>query len=120
MSVEEHIELMRKVIGGTGEQPEVVKAIKGFEKIIEFTMKDIGAKWYFDTTGGKVTFHEGEAESPFLRVETDTETWTKILSGKMNAMAAMLRRKMKTKGPLSAAMKIGPIMDVWIQAYKEI
>ena len=111
---------MRRIVEESAELPEVKKAIEDFEQVIQYTMTDINAKWYLDTHGGKTTFHEGEAEKPFLKVVTDSETWEKILSGKMSPTRATLFGKIKVEGPMKESMKLGKVLDAWKGAYSKI
>jgi putative sterol carrier protein len=73
-----------------------------------FEIHDVGT-WLVDVDDGKVTVTEGEAEAD-VRIGMSEETFHKLVSGEQNAMRGVMTGKIKVKGNMGAASKLGKIL----------
>ena len=73
-----------------------------------FEITDVGT-WHVDVNDGKVTVTEGEAESE-VQIGMSEETFRKLLDGTQNAMRGVMTGKIKVKGNMGAATKLGKIL----------
>ena len=71
---------------------------------------DTGGTWTVDlkTEGGKVS--EGEAAEPQCTIECKDSDFIAIVTGKMPGPQAFMMGKLKIKGDMSLAMKLGKVL----------
>jgi putative sterol carrier protein len=73
-----------------------------------FEIHEVGI-WFVDVSDGKVTVTEGEAEAD-VRFGMSEEIFRKLLNGEQNAMRGVMTGKIKVKGDMGAATKLGKIL----------
>ena len=84
---------------------------KEINAIFQFSISgDGGGTWCVDMTteGGQVT--EGENPAAKCVVTTDAGTFVQVASGKMQGTQAFLMGKLKIKGDMNLAMKLGKVL----------
>jgi putative sterol carrier protein len=73
-----------------------------------FEIKEVGT-WLVDVRDGKVTVTKGEAEAD-VRIAMSEEIFHKLISGEQNPMRGVMTGKIKVKGNMGAASKLGKIL----------
>ena len=68
---------------------------------------DQGGTWHAAIKDGKCTVSPGAASSPTLTVSMSSQDWLDMLSGKLSGQMAFMSGKLKLKGDMGLAMKIG-------------
>ncbi|MCW2960425.1 MAG: dehydrogenase, short-chain alcohol dehydrogenase like protein [Thermoleophilia bacterium] len=81
----------------------------------------IDATFQFDITGedaaqynavikdGAATFTEGVADNPTVTVIAGDQDWIRLVNGQLNPQMAFMTGKIKVKGDLALAMKLGQL-----------
>ncbi len=73
-----------------------------------FEIKDVGT-WLVAVDDGKVAVSEGAAESD-VQIAMSEDTFRKLAAGEQNAMRGVMTGKIKVKGDMGAATKLGKIL----------
>ena len=73
-----------------------------------FEINEVGT-WLVDVDDGKVTVTEGEAEAD-VRIGMSEEIFRKLVAGEQNPMRGVMTGKIKVKGDMGAASKLGKIL----------
>ena len=68
-----------------------------------------GQSWHLVVTNGHAEAKPGAAGKPVLRLETTTSDWSKFAVGRADPRWALLRRKLKLHGSLSAKAKLAKL-----------
>jgi putative NADPH-quinone reductase/putative sterol carrier protein len=74
-----------------------------FEAVYQFILKE-GEQtfhYYISVLKGKAEYHEGEHESPSIKIHSPVSVWLDIASGRLNGFWGLLTRKYHIEGPLS-------------------
>jgi putative sterol carrier protein len=90
--------------------PEKVPAehTAGITNSYLFEIKEAGT-WLVAVDDGKITVTEGEAEAD-VRIGMSEETFHKLAAGEQNPMRGVMTGKIKVKGNMGAASKLGKIL----------
>jgi putative sterol carrier protein len=72
-----------------------------------FEIHEVGT-WFVDVADGKVTVREGEAEAD-VRIGMSEEVFRKLVAREQNPMTGFMTGKIKVKGDMGAATKLGKI-----------
>lgn len=99
------LELMQERIAIGLEREITIKAIEGWERTAQLTLKE-GPEYHFIVKDNTITVHEGPIDNPDMRIQSDEVTVRKLFLEEMSAAAALLKRKLKVKGSASDLMKI--------------
>ncbi len=87
---------------------EVARSLGG---PIEWAFTD-AEPWHLIATNGHVEAKPGRAGNAALRLETTTADWSRIAVGRMDARWALLKRRLKVHGTLSAKSKLPRLFPV--------
>jgi len=68
---------------------------------------DHGGTWHAVIKDGKCTVSPGGASSPTLTVSMSSQDWLDMVGGKLKGETAFMTGKLKLKGDMGLAMKIG-------------
>ena len=67
--------------------------------------------YYLEIADGTCTFHEGTPASPTLTIETPSEVWVAISTGKLDGQQAFMEQKYKASGDFSLLMKLNSLFS---------
>ena len=96
----------RQIIAG---MPTVFNAEAARDIVADIYYKVTGEEpgdYYLEIANGTCTFHEGTPASPRLTIETPSEVWVAISTGKLDGQQAFMEHKYKASGDFSLLMKL--------------
>jgi putative sterol carrier protein len=73
---------------------------------------DQGGLWHAVIKDGTCAVNEGTASSPNLTLTMSSQDWLDMVGGKLSGQTAFMSGKLKLKGDMGLAMKIGSIFAV--------
>ena len=80
---------------------------EGVEAVIQYKLTgDEGGDWIITIGEGKCTVEPGIADSPTMTLSADAQDYKDVVTGKENAMQALMQGKLKLAGDLNLAMKL--------------
>jgi phenylpropionate dioxygenase-like ring-hydroxylating dioxygenase large terminal subunit/putative sterol carrier protein len=80
------------------------------EFVVQYDLQgDLGAKYFVEVRNQTCAPSIGEHPSPNVRVIIDADDWLKLNSGALNRTKAFLTGRLKVKGDMALAMKLGEI-----------
>lgn len=115
MKDEEFRSVISTVIGAVTKTPEVEK-LAGSGKVFSFGTVDAAVNWYLDFAGEPV-FGEGVPDRFDVRALMTKADWLEVLKGNLSATQAMLRRRLKVEGSMTAISALS--MDALVRCYKQ-
>ncbi len=87
-------------------------AAAGMNAVYQYDVTgDGGGKWYTAIADGELTVGEGEHENPNITITVADSDYIDMVSGKLNGQTAFLTGKLKIKGDMSLAMKLGTLFE---------
>jgi len=73
---------------------------------------DQGGSWHAVIKDGTCTVNAGQATSPNLTLGMSAQDWLDMVGGKLSGQMAFMSGKLKLKGDMGLAMKIGGLFQV--------
>jgi len=73
---------------------------------------DQGGTWHAVIKDGTCTVNAGAAAAPSLTLGMSSQDWLDMVAGKLSGQMAFMSGKLKLKGDMGLAMKIGSLFQV--------
>lgn len=73
---------------------------------------DQGGTWHAVIKDGGCTVSQGAAPSPNLTLTMSSQDWLDMVGGKLSGQMAFMSGKLKLKGDMGLAMKVGSLFQV--------
>ena len=73
---------------------------------------DQGGTWHAVIKDGTCAVAEGPAATPNLTLSMSSQDWLDMIGGKLNGQMAFMSGKLKLKGDMGLAMKVGSLFSV--------
>src|SRR5262245_19794142 len=84
----------------------------GTNAVIQYNVSgDGGGTWNAEIKDGTCTVKEGAAGNPNLTLDIAAQDWLDMLSGKQNGQMLSMSGKLKIKGDMGLAMKLGSMFQ---------
>ncbi len=84
---------------------------KAINAVIEFQLAgDGGGNWMVDLTGPSAAVREGGATNPRVTLLMAAPDFVAMMTGTLNAQMAFLTGKLKVKGDMGIALKLGQLL----------
>ncbi|MGB3863930.1 MAG: FAD-dependent oxidoreductase [Candidatus Aminicenantaceae bacterium] len=103
--------ICREIIAG---MPTTFNAEAAGDIVADIYYKVTGEEpgdYYLEIAKGTCTFHEGVPASPKLTIETPSEVWVAISTGKLDGQQAFMEQKYKASGDFSLLMKLNSLFS---------
>ena len=71
-----------------------------------------GGTWHAIIKDGTCTVNEGAAPTPSLTLQATAQDWLDVTSGKQNPQMLFMSGKLKLKGDMGLAMKLGSMFSM--------
>ncbi|UNQ73473.1 SCP2 sterol-binding domain-containing protein [Infirmifilum sp. NZ] len=105
--LERSIELLKKRF----EDPEVVKSLSGFTKVVIFEFPDVGKSYTFNIENGLLkSVIEGAQGQGDIRITMSSTTFTDIMSKKANPIREYQLGRITVKGSMSDLLKMRKLL----------
>ena len=73
---------------------------------------DGGGTWHAVIKDGACAVKEGAAATPNLTLQIGAQDWLDMIAGKLSGQMAFMSGKLKLKGDMGLAMKVGSLFSV--------
>jgi len=85
-------------------------AAAGMNAVYQFDITgEGGGQWHADIVDGEITVSEGTHDSPNITLTMADQDYIDMVEGRLNGQMAFMSGKLKIKGDMSLAMKIGQL-----------
>ena len=85
----------------------------GTSAVIQYDISgDGGGTWHVVIKDGACTVNQGAATNPNLTLLISAQDWTEMLSGKQSGQMLFMSGKLKVKGNMGLAMKLGSMFSM--------
>jgi len=86
---------------------------QGVNAVIQYDISsEGGGSWHATIKEGSCTMTQGPAASPTLTLTMTAQDWLDMSAGKLSGQMAFMQGKLKLKGDMGLAMKVGSIFGV--------
>jgi putative sterol carrier protein len=80
----------------------------GVNAVIQYDITgDGGGTWHAAIADGTCSVNEGAHDAPKMTITIDAQDWIDMISGSLDGQQAFMTGKLKIKGDMSLAMKMG-------------
>ena len=87
-------------------------AAKGMNSTIQFKLTgDGGGDYYVEIKDGAANVSQGTAASPNMTMTLAAQDYVDLIGGKLNGQMAFMSGKLKLKGDMGLAMKLGSLFQ---------
>jgi len=107
---------MQELIEASEEAKEELADMEDMTLVISVPDMNLGI--HMKIEDGKFSAGEGEVDSPSLKIKMSEDTFMKMASGELDAMAAYMSGEIQLEGDMTKAMAIRPIMDILSDEYE--
>ncbi|HET7876672.1 MAG TPA: SCP2 sterol-binding domain-containing protein [Methylomirabilota bacterium] len=73
---------------------------------------DQGGTWHAIIKDGTCTVNQGPGANPNLTLSMSSQDWLDMIGGKLSGQMAFMAGKLKLKGDMGLAMKVGSLFSV--------
>lgn len=85
----------------------------GINATIQYDISgDQGGNWHAVIKDGTCTVNSGPAATPNLTLSMAAQDWLDMIGGKLSGQMAFMSGKLKLKGDMGLAMKVGGLFQV--------
>ena len=85
----------------------------GTNAVIQYDISgDGGGTWHAMIKDGACTVNQGPGTNPNLTLQMASQDWLDMLSGKQSGQMLFMSGKLKVKGDMGLAMKLGSIFSM--------
>ena len=86
---------------------------QGVNAVIQYDIAgDQGGTWHAVIKDGACMVQSGAAPSPTLTLNMSAQDWLDMIGGKLSGQMAFMSGKLKLKGDMGLAMKLGSLFQV--------
>ena len=86
---------------------------QGVNAVIQYDIAgDQGGTWHAVIKDGACMVESGAAQSPTLTLNMSSQDWLDMIAGKLSGQMAFMSGKLKLKGDMGLAMKLGSLFQV--------
>jgi putative sterol carrier protein len=86
---------------------------QGVNAVIQYDIGgDQGGSWHAIIKDGTCTVQSGVSPSPNLTLNMSSQDWLDMIAGKLSGQMAFMSGKLKVKGDMGLAMKLGSMFQV--------
>jgi len=82
---------------------------KGLVATYQWQLKNPDHTFHVAINDGTFTLHQGTAEKPDITIECATDVYLKLVNGQMKDVIAVVTGKLRVRGSISLAQKLGRI-----------
>lgn len=87
--------------------------IQGMNAVYQFDITgDGGGQYYVAIANGDAQVQQGVHESPNITLTISADDFENLVTGKLNGQTAFLTGKLKIKGDMTLAMKLGSVFNL--------
>ncbi|MCL4326529.1 MAG: SCP2 sterol-binding domain-containing protein [Candidatus Thermoplasmatota archaeon] len=104
-------EVLNGIVSQLNSNEKVKTELKGWNKVLQFDVKDVGKYYLTFSNDGTGTVSSGVHSSPNVTLSTDDQSMTDILTGKLDGVRAAFMGKLKINGDIFSAQKMVSILE---------
>jgi putative sterol carrier protein len=99
--------------------PEARELLEGWDAIVQFDLGD-AEFFYLQAENGIASFFNGKNEKPDVIIKSDSKTFTKVLTGKVDSQEAYIFHSYEIEGSIMDGAKFKRLGEIVRDRYKEI
>lgn len=96
---------------GFTKNPQAADKLKGTNAVYQFDIEgDGGGQWQLKLAGGALAVASGAPDAAQCTITMKVDDWKAMNAGTLNPQAAFMQGKLRFKGDMSLAMKLGTVL----------